>query len=114
MDDDLWNIGGFQGGFGGGIGARSGDWAMGRRRFRRADQILEDEIITRLSAHAELSPRRIEVHVDHGVVTITGTVLSGRIKDFLGGEVAAVEGVSEVNNRLRVEGSGPAPADLNP
>jgi osmotically-inducible protein OsmY len=64
-----------------------------------SDRTLHERVEKRLESDAALKKHDIEVAVDNGVVTLTGTVATeGERKRA--GEMAAISGVSRVDNRI--------------
>lgn len=69
------------------------------------DSTLDSRIEKRLKADASLKADDIDVSVDNGVVTLTGTVHSRAQKDHAA-QLAKVTGVTRVENKLEVETTG--------
>jgi osmotically-inducible protein OsmY len=84
---------------------------LGPRGYRRSDEDILNDICGRLTDHGDIDARDIEVQVDDGEVTLTGTVDSRRTKFNVEDTVDSVPGVDEINNRLSV--SHPAPGAGN-
>jgi hypothetical protein len=78
---------------------------FGRRRFlgpkgyRRPDDRIQDEVCERI-ARSGIDAREVEVAVQGGEVTLTGTALSREDKRALEDVVDDVFGVEDVHNRL--------------
>jgi osmotically-inducible protein OsmY len=75
---------------------------QGPQFHRRADDKIHEEIWELLSNNADLDASEIELHVESGEVTLTGTVDSRDAKWLSEDLVTSVTGVREVNNRLKV------------
>ena len=77
---------------------------MGRRPQlqRRSDDKIHQEIWELLTNNADLDASEVELHVEGGVVTLTGTVDSRDAKWLTEDLVNSVTGVREVNNRIKV------------
>ncbi len=101
-----------QGGYGGmGQGAQpsrreqsyAGSHAgRGPRGYRRSDTRISEDVHERLTDHPDIDAGEIEVQVQDGEVTLTGTV-DDRGAKYLAEDVAAgVSGVREVMNLLKV------------
>lgn len=72
------------------------------------DPVLEARVRSELGRRAS-SPGLVEVFADHGRIVLSGEVPAGELERILRG-VAAVRGVHDLVNRLRVrEASGDAP-----
>ncbi len=65
------------------------------------DHTLQSRIAANLKKSASLAPRDIDVDVKQGIVTLTGTVRTETEKAHAG-QLAAVSGVTRVNNRIEV------------
>ena len=74
----------------------------GPKGYRRSDDRIKEDISDRLSDDSQIDASDIEVSVDNGVVSLTGTVddrdLKRRVEDL----AESISGVSNVENRLRV------------
>jgi len=66
------------------------------------DDSIQDRIEANLKANTILAPRDIDVDVDHGVVTLTGTVRTSDEK-AIARRMADVSGVTQVRNRIDVD-----------
>jgi hyperosmotically inducible protein len=66
------------------------------------DGTLQSRIAENFKKSATLRPRNIDVDVDQGIVTLTGTVLTATEK-ARAGRLAKVSGVTSVNNRIAVD-----------
>jgi hypothetical protein len=71
--------------------------------YQRPDARIHEDVCDRLTAHGEIDASRVEVRVDHGEVTLSGTVPDRRTKRLAEDVVDRVRGVSDVHNRLRLE-----------
>jgi osmotically-inducible protein OsmY len=69
---------------------------------RRSDDKIYEEIMELLTNNADLDATEVELHVESGEVTLTGTVDSRDAKWLTEDLVNSVTGVREVNNRLKV------------
>ena len=85
----------------------------GPKGYRRADARIEEDICDRLTDDAYVDATDIEVKVENGEVTLTGTVDSGKAKFFAEQLCVAVRGVHDVHNQLRV-GDGAIPGGRDP
>jgi osmotically-inducible protein OsmY len=74
----------------------------GSRLHRRSDDKIHEEIWELLVHNADLDASEIELHVEGGEVTLSGTVDSRDAKWLTEDLVNSVAGVREVNNRLKV------------
>jgi osmotically-inducible protein OsmY len=74
----------------------------GPRGRRRSDDSLASEIHEILTHDPELDASEIEIEVQGGAVTLTGTVESGDARLLAEELVESLVGVREVHNRLRV------------
>ncbi len=81
----------------------------GPRGYKRADPRIHEDICDRLEAHGAVDASDIEVKVENGEVTLTGTVPDRRMKRLAEDVAECVRGVADVHNQLRLgrrEGEG--------
>jgi osmotically-inducible protein OsmY len=69
---------------------------------RRSDDRIYADIRELLSSNADLDASDVELHVESGEVTLTGTVDSRDARWLTEDLANSVAGVREVNNRLKV------------
>ena len=69
---------------------------------RRTDDKIHEEVWELLTNNPDLDATEIELHVEGGEVTLTGTVDSRDAKWLAEDLVNSVAGVREVSNRLKV------------
>jgi osmotically-inducible protein OsmY len=80
-----------------------GSHAGQRSQFhRRSDDKIREEIWELLTNNADLDAGEVELHVESGEVTLTGTIDSRDAKWLAEDLVNSVSGVREINNRLKV------------
>jgi osmotically-inducible protein OsmY len=75
---------------------------QGAQFHRRSDDKIHEEIWELLTNNPDLDASDVELHVESGEVTLTGTVDSRDAKWLTEDLVTSVTGVREVNNRLKV------------
>lgn len=75
---------------------------QGPQFHRRSDDKIHEEIWELLSNNADLDASEVELQVESGAVTLTGTVDSRDARWLTEDLVSSVTGVREVNNRLKV------------
>jgi HSP20 family molecular chaperone IbpA len=75
----------------------------GPKGFTRSDSRILEDVCELLMEHPEVDPTEIEVTVQAGEVTLTGTVTERRQKRLAEDVASEVMGVKDVANRLRVE-----------
>jgi osmotically-inducible protein OsmY len=75
---------------------------VGPRGYRRSDERICDEVCERLTQHAQIDARQIEIEVADGEVTVSGTVDDRRIKRMVEANIERIPGVIDVHNRLRL------------
>jgi len=88
----------------------------GPTNYQRSDERIRDDVNERLTRHGRLDARNIDVDVDEGVVTLTGSVPSRREKRLAEDIVDSVFGVVDVQNQLQVthkRGQGRMTAQTN-
>ena len=73
----------------------------GPKGYRRSDERIEEEINERLERHPEIDATEIQVTVQNGEVTLSGSVEDRRAKRLAEDLVDDVYGVKDVQNQLR-------------
>jgi osmotically-inducible protein OsmY len=74
----------------------------GPKGYRRSDDRIKEDVNDRLSDDSQIDASDIEVDVDNGVVSLSGTVENRDVKRRAEDLVESISGVSNVENRLRV------------
>jgi hypothetical protein len=77
---------------------------VGPKGYTRSDERLTEEICERLTEHPRIDASDIDVQVEQGEVTLTGTVRDKSAKWHVEDLVMSCRGVTEVHNRLKCEG----------
>jgi hypothetical protein len=96
--------GGREGGFGSGGEMGRGQFAgRGPKGYRRSDDRIKEDVCEQLTLHPDIDASEIEVKVQGGEVSLTGTVDSRRAKRLVEDLVEVASGVKDVNNQLRVK-----------
>ena len=75
----------------------------GPQNYQRSDQRIKEDVSDRLTAHPHLDARGINVQVNNGEVTLTGTVDSRQDKREAENVADSVQGVKDVHNQLKVQ-----------
>jgi osmotically-inducible protein OsmY len=70
--------------------------------YQRSNERIHEEVCDRLEAHGHLDASNIEVKVEKGEVTLTGTVPDRRTKRLAETVAEGVRGVADVHNQLRL------------
>lgn len=84
-------------------GQHAGRRVTGPKGYRRSDERVREDVCERLAMNPYIDVGEVSVEVANGVVTLDGTV-SERREKYVVEEIAdAVFGVTEVDNRLRVQ-----------
>jgi hypothetical protein len=78
----------------------------GPKNWQRSDERIREELNEALARHPEIDASEIEVKVDGGEITLTGTVTSRRAKRQAEDVAERVFGASEVQNQIRVKSDG--------
>ncbi len=74
----------------------------GPRGYQRSDERIREDVCDRLTEASDLDASEIDVTVDAGIVTLTGTV-DGRVAKRRAEDLAAAtRGVHDVQNRLTI------------
>jgi osmotically-inducible protein OsmY len=93
---------------------RGGNGFTGRgpKGYQRSDARITEDVCDRLSDDPEIDASDVEVRVENGEVTLSGTVPDRRAKRRAEDLVEDVSGVREVHNHMRIAQAPPAaPAD---
>ena len=95
---------------GGGTGySAAGSWmagphsGRGPQGYQRSDARIEEDVCEHLTHHGMLDATGIQVQVENGEVTLTGTVESRQAKRLAEDILDAISGVRDVHNQLRVQ-----------
>ncbi len=89
----------------------SNDWTqgpysgVGPRGYRRADDRIRDDVNDRLMWHGYVDATDIQVDVNDGVVTLSGSVNTRREKRMAEDAAESVSGVDDVNNQIQIRQS---------
>jgi hypothetical protein len=84
-------------------GIRPGPYeGIGPRNYRRSDERIREDVCMRLTQHGQIDASEVEVEVNEGEVTLSGTVEDRRIKRMVEANVELIGGVIDVHNRLRL------------
>lgn len=76
---------------------------VGSRHYRRSDERIREEVEDSFCEDPHLDPHNVDVQVEDGVVTLTGSISDRSMKRHAGNLADAVRGVKDVNNLLRLE-----------
>jgi len=83
---------------------QSGPFAgRGPRGYQRGDDRIREDVCEVLYHHGEIDASEVEVRVENGEVTLTGTVEDRWQKRMIEDAIEDVSGVKDVNNQLRVQ-----------
>jgi hypothetical protein len=74
----------------------------GPKGYQRSDERIKEDICERLTQAGDLDASDIEVQVNNGEVTLTGTVEQRQWKRIAEDTIENISGVKEVHNQLRV------------
>lgn len=86
--------------------ARPSYAGRGPRGYRRSDERIREDICEALTHHPEIDARELEVEVQGGEVTLSGSVDHRRTKRLVEDLAERCSGVHDVHNHLRVGGGG--------
>ncbi|MGH9457473.1 MAG: BON domain-containing protein [Thermoanaerobaculia bacterium] len=75
----------------------------GPKGYQRSDERIREEVSERLMEDDRLDASNIEVRVENGEVTLTGTVDGRRMKRHAEDLAESIRGVRDIHNQLRVE-----------
>lgn len=74
----------------------------GPKGYKRSDERVLEDVSERLMQHGDIDASDIEVTVENGEVTLTGTVDSRWTKRHAAEIIDDMSGVHDVHNQLRV------------
>jgi hypothetical protein len=86
----------------------------GPKGYRRSDERIREEVGERLTDDPHVDASEIEVAVEDGEVTLSGTVNTRFEKRHAEDIAEAVSGVSHVQNNLRVQPAGMSAGESTP
>jgi hypothetical protein len=90
-------------GYGGSSMGRQGRFSgMGPQGYQRSAERITEEINDQLTWHGDLDATNIQVKVEQGIVTLTGTVDSRYAKRMAEDIAESIRGVQDINNQLQV------------
>ncbi|MCW5851474.1 MAG: BON domain-containing protein [Anaerolineae bacterium] len=75
----------------------------GPKNYQRSDERILEDVCERLTQHGQVDASEIEVRVENGAVTLSGTVDSRQAKHMAEDAADSVSGVRDVHNQLRVQ-----------
>ncbi|MGE5927282.1 MAG: BON domain-containing protein [Gemmatimonadota bacterium] len=88
-----------------------GHVGRGPKGYRRSDDRIREDVSEELTRHPAVDASEIEVRVENGEVTLTGSVDSRHAKRMAEDCVEQCSGVKEVHNQLRVNRQGSSQGD---
>lgn len=88
-----------EGAYGGRRGSHAG---RGPKGYQRGDDRIKEDVCEAFTRNDELDPSEIEIRVERGEITLTGTVDSREAKRLAEDLAERCSGVKEVHNQLRV------------
>jgi hypothetical protein len=90
--------------YGGGMGSERGRYSgRGPKGWQRSDDRIREDVNERLTDHPHIDASEIDVKVQNGEVTLTGTVDERQAKRLAEDIAESVSGVREVHNQIRVQ-----------
>ena len=75
----------------------------GPQGYQRSDARIEEDVCEHLTHHGMLDATGIQVQVENGEVTLTGTVESRQAKRLAEDILEGISGVKDIHNQLRVQ-----------
>lgn len=82
--------------------SQEGYRGMGPKGYARSDERIEEEVCEALTQDNEVDASNIEVEVEEGIVTLSGTVSDRRTKKLAENCVEDISGVKDVRNNLTI------------
>jgi hypothetical protein len=86
----------------GGEGATGRFAGRGPKGYQRSDERIREDVCERLTQHPEIDASEIELQVNNGEITLTGSVEDRRQKRLAEDVTENVFGVRETHNQLRI------------
>lgn len=77
---------------------------VGPRGYQRSDERIFEDVCERITQHGRIDARDVDVHVENGVVTLSGEVDDRRTKRLMEDTIENVPGLADIHNELRVRG----------
>jgi osmotically-inducible protein OsmY len=87
----------------GGVGRTGLMRGRGPKGYKRSDDRIREDVCDRLTDHHDIDASEIEIRVQNGEVTLTGTVTERRQKYAAEQIIENLPGVVDVHNQLRVK-----------
>lgn len=78
-------------------------YGRGPKGYQRSDERIQEEVCDCLFDHPGIDASEIEVRVEDGQVTLSGTVNERRIRRLAEEAVEDIRGVKDVSNQIRVQ-----------
>jgi osmotically-inducible protein OsmY len=75
----------------------------GPKGWQRSDDRIREDVSERLADHPHIDASEIEINVNNGEITLTGTVEDRQSKRLAEDIAESVSGVREVHNQIRVQ-----------
>ena len=85
-------------------------YGKGPKGYKRSDERIREDVCDRIAQQGHIDASDVEVKIEGGVVTLSGTVAHRHHKRVLEHMVERVLGVGEVSNELRIKRDEPARA----
>jgi len=82
---------------------RGRHFGKGPKNYRRSDERIEEEVNDALWRHGDIDASEIEVKVDSGIVTLSGTVEDRETRRAAEMAIENLGGVEDVRNELRLK-----------
>jgi osmotically-inducible protein OsmY len=92
--------------FGGGMssyGERGRYSGKGPKGWQRSDDRIREDVSERLADHPHIDASEIEVNVNNGEITLSGTVEDRHAKRLAEDIAESVSGVRDVHNQIKVQ-----------
>ncbi len=82
--------------------ARGPFYAKGPKGYRRSDERIREDVCECIHMQGHIDASDVEIKVENGIVTMTGTVPERQMKRMLERMVEGIRGVEDVHNELRL------------
>lgn len=76
---------------------------IGPSTYHRSDERILEDISERLTQHGQIDASNIEIAVNHGEITLKGTVPSRHMKRMAEDTIEDISGVNDITNMIKVQ-----------
>ncbi len=81
--------------------------------YTRSDERIYEEVCETLSRNGDADPTDVEVKVEKGVVTLSGTVTSRQVKRMIEDSLEHLYGMQDLKNEIKIQQSSQTQSDIS-